>query len=299
MSYRLKTEESLAAGIRRIAWEQLEGALCEMKGMTAGNEAEAVHATRKHIKKTRALLRLVREQLGDERYREENGRLRETARAFSSSRDARVQLETLADVCQRAQQKTTDFPHTSKELQHEISAISDSFGARRLEAVATLQHIADRIEGWPVDKLGPNDLSCALQHAYRRGRKCFRCVSKEPLPEQFHSWRKRVKDIWYQARLLQNLDEEVVCAIAAAAKNLGQKLGALHDLAFFRAQLEASQTKGEDERAILLGLICTRERELERICVDLGARFFAEKPGRFGRRVLRYASDRRVESGPA
>ncbi|CAN5549291.1 CHAD domain-containing protein [soil metagenome] len=299
MSYRLKTEESLAAGIRRIAREKIEGALREMEGVTAGKEAAAVHATRKHIKKTRALLRLVRDQLGDELYREENGRLRDTARAFSSSRDARVQLETLEDLCQRAQQKATDFPHTSKALQHEISAISDSFGARRQEAVATLQHIADRIEGWPVDKIGLNDLCCALQHAYRRGRKCFGCVSEEPLPEQFHSWRKRVKDIWYQARLLQNLNREVVCAIADAAKNLGQKLGDLHDLAFFRAHLESSQAKGEDERALLLGLICTRERELERVTVDLGARFFAEKPGKFGRRLLRYTRDWRVESGPA
>ena len=34
----------------------------------------------------------------------------------------------------------------------------------------------------------------------------FGAVRAEPMAENFHSLRKRVKDIWYQARILQNLD---------------------------------------------------------------------------------------------
>jgi len=54
MSYRLIIHEDLAARIRRIACEQLEGALCEIAAVTAGDEAAALPATRKHNKKTRA-----------------------------------------------------------------------------------------------------------------------------------------------------------------------------------------------------------------------------------------------------
>jgi len=42
---------------------------------------------------------------------------------------------------------------------------------------------------------------------------------------------------------------------------------------------------------VLLGLICTREPKLEQIALDLGARFFAEKPLAFERRLLRYARE--------
>ena len=50
-----------------------------------------------------------------------------------------------------------------------------------------------------------------------------------------------------------------MCEMADAAKTLGQELGDLHDLAFFRNRLEAEEGCRDDERIVLLGLICTRE----------------------------------------
>ncbi|MGI8890119.1 MAG: hypothetical protein ACR2G0_04965, partial [Chthoniobacterales bacterium] len=45
----------------------------------------------------------------------------------------------------------------------------------------------------------------------------------------------------------------------------------------------------DEERAFLLGAIRARERGLQEIALDLGARFHAEKPGVLGRRLRRYA----------
>lgn len=289
MSYRLTTNEPFAEGIRRIACEQLEGALREISQGRAGKEAAAVHATRKHIKKIRALLRLIRDEIGREIFAEENSRLREVAGAFSGARDARVQLQLLEKLRQPAEQKETAFAKTTAALEKEIAAHADSFGPRRREAEATLQRICDRLEGWPLDDLGLPELCCGLRRSYGRGRKGLACAREESTSENFHSWRKRVKDIWYQARILQCLNPTVMCELAEAAKSLGQRLGDLHDLAFFRSRLEPEAGEREDERSLLLGLICTRENDLEEITLDLGARFFAEKPGAFERRLLRYA----------
>lgn len=110
-------------------------------------------------------------------------------------------------------------------------------------------------------------------------------------PGNFHSLRKRVKEVWYQTRILQCLNSAVMCALADAAKTLGQGLGDLHNLAFFRTRLEAEEVSRDDESTVLLGLICQREGELEQIALDLGARFFAEKPLSFERRLLRYARE--------
>ncbi len=289
MSYRLTTKEPLAVGLRRLAREQLEGALREMSQVQKGEEAAAVHATRKHIKKARALLRLIRDQIGPEIFQEENHRLRDVAGAFSGSRDARVQLELLEKLRQGAEQKRTAFAGTRALLEKEIAAYADSFGPRRKEAAATLQRVCDRLEGWPLDELEMAHLCCGLRHSYHRARKCLKCVREDATAENFHSWRKRVKDIWYQARILQCLNQPVICQLAQTAKTLGQQLGDLHDLAFFREWLETAPEVPEDERSLLLGLICAGETETAMVALDLGARFFAEKPGAFERRLLRYA----------
>ena len=291
MSYRLKTNEMLAAGIRRIAREQLEGALGKIGSMVAGKEAEAVHATRKHIKKIRALLRLVRTEIGKEIFREENRRLRDVAQGFSGSRDARVQLQLLEKLREESHQDRGAFSQITAALQEENAAHADGFGPQRRKAEGSLQRICDRVEGWPLDDLEIDDLCRALRRSYKRGRDCFSCVRSEPITEHFHSWRTRVKDIWYQTRILQNLNPAVICEMSDAARTLGQQLGDLHDLAFFRIRLETGKCCDEGERAVLLGLICARERELEEIVLDLGARFFAEKPSGIGKRFLRFARD--------
>src|SRR5689334_3035109 len=88
MSYRLTTRETLGSGIRRIAREQLEAALCKIGNPSRGKEVEAIHDLRRHIKKTRALLRLVRGQIVKQLYARENRQLRELAREWSNLRDA-------------------------------------------------------------------------------------------------------------------------------------------------------------------------------------------------------------------
>ena len=291
MSYCLKTDATLPAGIRRIAREELESALFEINGVTAGRQARAVHETRKHIKKARALLRLVREEIGKEIFKEENRRLRDVARSFAGSRDSRVQLQVLEQLRDQIGPEGMAFPRSVAVLKRKIEAAAESFGPRQWEALTTLQQVCDRIEGWPLENLGIDDLCCALKDGYRRARKYFRAVRAEPTAENFHALRKRAKDIWYQARILQNLNRAVLSELAEAAKTLGQQLGDLHDLASFRGWLEGGDDSPEEERAILLGLTQTRERELERSALDLGARFFVEKPGAFERRFIHYARD--------
>ena len=291
MSYCLQTDEPVASGIRRIAREQLAGALCQISQVTDGKEAAAIHATRKHIKKIRTVLRLIRQEIGQEIFLEEDQSARSVARAFSGSRDARVQLQLLEKLGRQAHLDSAAFSKTSSALEKEMGAYADRFGPRQREARTALQEICDRLEGWPLDDLGMDDLCCALRRSYRRGRKGLRRADTESTAENFHSLRKRVKEVWYQTRILRCLNPAVMRETADAAKTLGQELGDLHDLALFRNRLEAKEGCRDDERVVLLGLICTREPELEQIALDLGARFFAEKPLAFERRLLRYGRE--------
>ena len=57
--------------------------------------------------------------------------------------------------------------------------------------------------------------------------------------------------------------------------------------------------KGSTKRneASCSGSSVAREIELEEVVLDLGARFFAEKPGAFERRLLRYAREWPAHAG--
>ena len=65
MGYTLRKKESAAAGLRRIAREELDGALEELDG-ARGDSDELVHELRKHFEKVRSVLRLVRDEVGEE-----------------------------------------------------------------------------------------------------------------------------------------------------------------------------------------------------------------------------------------
>jgi CHAD domain-containing protein len=291
MNYRIESGENPGTAIRRIVREQLEHALRTTAALGGTEEAEATHSIRKRIKKIRAVLRLVRKEIGPDVYREENQRLKRAAQCFSSLRDASVQSEVIETLRQAGGLEPGAFGQTVMLMTWQWQdATGDQTGAQR-EAVAILEALADRLEGWPLDQLTLDRLCRAFQRTYRKARKCLHYVLDHRTPENFHSWRKGTKNIWYQARILQELKPTVICEISAAADKLGEHLGNLHDLAFLREQLKDCVSAPAGEKEVLIGLICTREKALEQIAIDLGGRFFAEKPGAFGRRLLRYAED--------
>src|SRR5262249_26458757 len=95
MSFQFKPDESIKRGIRRMARKQLDKAIEELTGQGGVRRDEVVHDVRKRCKRLRGLLRLVRDGLGDARYREENVCLRDAARPLTEVRDARVLVDVL------------------------------------------------------------------------------------------------------------------------------------------------------------------------------------------------------------
>ena len=101
-SYRLKTKEAPAEGLRRIALGRTEKAVERLDGVEGDELAAAIHGARKDLKKLRGALRLVRFELGKKKFKAESRRYRDAGRLLSGSRDAEVKLETLAHLHQRS-----------------------------------------------------------------------------------------------------------------------------------------------------------------------------------------------------
>ena len=83
MSYRFRIRETVPAGIRRIALEQIDQALVQLAG--SGNDPDRdVRKARTCFKRLRAVLRLVRNEIGTEIYRQENAFYRDAGRRLSA-----------------------------------------------------------------------------------------------------------------------------------------------------------------------------------------------------------------------
>src|ERR671911_3201873 len=95
MKYRFVAGETVTEGLRRIARGRIDHALDELRGETDSSPSEAVHEARKDTKKLRALLRLVRYDIGEKAYRRESAAFRDAARELAGARDADVMITTL------------------------------------------------------------------------------------------------------------------------------------------------------------------------------------------------------------
>ena len=219
-SYRVRGHEQAAAELRRVANGRADAALERLRRDARTDVASAIHDTRKDMKKLRSLLRLVRDGLGEQRYRAENDRYRDAARQLSPAREAEVNLAALAALRERfpAEAPAAEMLQRALEREHERVAVEgDTLDERVEQATDAIAAGAAAIADWPLDGDDFDLVAAGIERAYRRGRRGLRTVRDDPTAENVHDWRKRVKDLWYQLRLLQDAWPAVMQASAAEA----------------------------------------------------------------------------------
>ncbi len=290
--YRLEGGEDVVAELRRVAHGRLDRAVEQLRERSRDDPVAAVHEARKDLKKLRSLLRLVRGELGKEVYRAENRRYRDAARLLAGARDAEVKLATLDALRDRYADRFPGGAGLQAVLERERDTHAAD-GARLRErveqAAAAIEAGAPEIDRWDLDGRGFELFEAGLRRAYARGRAEMRAVREDPSDEAIHEWRKRVKDLWYQLRLLRDAWPGPLKAAADEAGELADLLGDHHDLSVLVAATAAAVGEEPDAEAIA-GLARLRQAELLASALQIGDRVYAEKPARFTARIGRYWS---------
>ncbi len=295
MSYRLQDQETVSAGIKRIADEQIESSIHQLTHNIQVDRAEAIHGARKHFKKLRALMRLVRDDVSRKAYEQENACFRNAGRELSDVRDAEVRIETLDKVIDHFGDfiQADQFQGIRQVLVDACEAARTSNAPSELEVaevVSELEAAQARIQEWHLH----NDwkaLRTGLHRVYKQGYKDCDRACDQPTPENLHEWRKRTKDLWYHLRILAPMWPELLKALRDQAEELAELLGDDHDLTVLRLfimnDLEAF-ADDDDQLGVLLALIQRRQIELQTQARFLGQRLYAEKPKAFIKRMGRY-----------
>jgi CYTH domain-containing protein/CHAD domain-containing protein len=290
-TYRLQGDEDAATGMRRVILGRLEKATERLReaGEDGDALAEAVHGARKDLKKARAALRLVRDELGEKAFKRENHALRDAARLLSASRDAEVKLATLDALVEGS----GDAPPGAAALWREAlvadrDRIVGEEGAPVDDAVAAIDEVAGRAPEWRIRHDGWKLLGPGLDTAYSEGREAFAALADSPGFEAVHDLRKRGKDLWYQVRLLRDAWEPVLDATAEEIHDFTDLLGDHHDLAVLAEDLAGREQVDPAQRETLKALIEARQSTLLGEARSAGGRIYAEKPKAFGRRLRAY-----------
>lgn len=288
--YRLEPGESAKKGISRVARGELDLTIELLEGGSNGDGgAESVHEARKALKRLRTLLRVSRPALEERRYRREKVTFRNAGRELAPARDAQVLLETLDGLIDGF---GDDVPSgTWSRLRKELAAgakRAQGHGHDNVDAVLdVLSQARSRVSKWPLpSENGRASLAEGFDRIYRRGRRALRRAKADPDPETLHELRKRAKDLWHAAQLLEPASAKKLKRTAKAAHHLSNLLGDDHDLSVLLdyAHQHPEFTKPK-ELELLKTVVDRRRKALRRQSFDCAERLYRRKPKRMLRRL--------------
>lgn len=287
MGYRLKVDEPVADGVKRVVLEEIDKATTMLRqngDKRDHDQDDGIHEARKSFKKIRAVLRLVRPSLGAA-YGRENAWFRDVARELSGLRDAQAVLESLEKLRKACPEQTDQalFADIRTALARRRTAAEDHDTdlAKTVERVcADLDDVRQRIEAWDLGRAGFAAIGPGLRRTYRRGRQARAITRRSPSDEAFHEWRKRVKYHWYHVRLLQDLWPGMLKPYRASLKEMSTILGDDHDLVVLKQAVAASDSVARDSTACatFTALVDRRQEQLRAAAHPLGERIYADKP---------------------
>ena len=292
----LKRDEAGTRSARRIARDRVKSAL---KTLGPGKISDsAVHAARKDLKKARAVLRLLRDALGEPTYKKENAALRDAARPLGDVRDGRVLVDALSSLVKYYGAPASALPLTRfqralnrrrTELRREVL---DKPSQLR-DARKKLRQIRSRSGQWRVGRHGWSVLGAGLKRTYSQGRDAFRMARTAPTSEHLHEWRKQTKYFWHQLQVFEPLWPGPLGKLVDETHKLTDFLGDDHDLAVLRERAVAAREEfptAASHRA-LLALIERCREGLQEKALQLGQLLYEEKPAVFTARLGKYWED--------
>jgi CHAD domain-containing protein len=286
VQFQLKPNESVRRGLIRVTARELDNAQAELR--SNGREDDAIHEVRKSLKRARAVLRLIRDELGDEAYHRENLAFRDAARPLTEVRDATVLVETLDALVanEPAFAKVREALLRSRQTVGK-RALADG---RAAAVVAKALGVAlARLPAWTIREGWPA-LGTGLERVYRAGWRALAAASREPSVARLHEWRKQTKYLWHALQLIEP-------AWSASEKGLGELahqqtvlLGEDHDLAVLRRLVRAApRTYGGPSVVRNLVTVIDRRREgLQELAFTLGRQLYVDSPKVFTKRIGGY-----------
>jgi CHAD domain-containing protein len=250
---------------------------------------EAIHQARRCCKRIRSVLRFVRTELPLKLYRVENRSYRDAGRSLGDLREPFAVLQTLDTLTQsQARVRRTAAMVEFRRVLTATHAVRWLNTEHVLgSAITTLRFACDRIADWPFIQTHEASLPGGLALSYQRGRTTQLRSLKNPTMLMLHAWRKDVRYLYEQMKLLRPLAPATLEPFQQELHELENHLSEWHDLAVLRQWvLVTAQELWPLERVEpLLQLIQARQSALLALIKPLGEQVYAEPRKAFVKRI--------------
>lgn len=273
----LRRRESFGKGLRKLAELQLDAAMQELKGNNVS--PDAVHNARTYIKKVRAIIQLASPSMPCPLRESLLAHLREASARTGPLRDSEVRVRTFDLLLEQGGFSPGEFTSLRNGL-------ADVAKQRRINdvrqiprVIRSLASVRNTLPEWPLDSLGSKDLRRRIRRTYRRGRTTLELCATTRTPDDFHRWRKLVKQLWYQLRITAPYWEGNCVELIAETGRIGELAGTERDYTMLRASLsEGPKSKGS---ALLQECISRVLPKLRKEAMDAGEHFYEPRPKAF------------------
>lgn len=304
MAYELTHSETVAENIKRIAGEELQGAILSLENPGNAPE-EAIHDVRKRIKKIRAVFRLIRNELSNKVFKQENIRYRNIGHMMSHVRDATVMINTISrlkEIYPKAIPTAAYNKARQTLIQKQAQASRDFFEEKNAiqQVLNALYEARDKGPDFAFKRNSFAVFSINLKEIYERGIQAYNFALINPSIDSYHELRKEVKNLWYHTRILTPLWPGIFQALARELGTLAELLGDDHDLGVLFGEIESGRLpfSRKATAAKMLSLIHEQRSNLQQQVYPTGKRIFAEKPDDFVGRYRLYWNIWRRENNP-
>jgi CHAD domain-containing protein len=269
-----KVARAVAAGVRH------------RRARAARGKQEPVHQIRVALKRTRALLFLVRPLFPKRTYEKLLRRLRRAARRLALVRDLVVAQTLLAHLaatsrhrrarksCQRA---LGGFAHSSDPAAGELARALCEVGEATVEVTRRLALLRRRRT--------PGLQGVVWQRAVRSWKAAHRALRRARKDDaaSFHRLRKRVKRLFYELEILRPWSSKKLARLRTRLRRFGGKLGDQQDLAVLRGILKNDPRRFGGRKSVrrLIRLLDRRAGKLGRRNLRAGRDLFRRSKGEF------------------
>ena len=211
MPFRLRPTESIADGLRRLAREELSSISKHLDGAAPPRD-DAIHEIRKSVKKTRAILQVVGADNGRGLAKSAT-RLHAINRRLSALRDADVMLETLHTlrIKDRRILNRRCFARAHRRLSSHNTAVVKAAGRKGTwqRVGQSVRKVRQDAKQWKPRHRQFGSLAVSIRLAHQRGRKAMARARKSQRAADFHEWRKEIKALWYELRLVEGFGPRI------------------------------------------------------------------------------------------
>jgi CHAD domain-containing protein len=144
-----------------------------------------------------------------------------------------------------------------------------------------------RVDSWPLPKNGgPESFASGFARLYRRGRRACKVATSQRDSDSLHDLRKRAKDLWHAAQLLELASPTHMGELKRTAHHLSDLLGEDHDLTILREHAaHKPELLDAVELELLTALIGHRQEALRAEALGCAAELYRRKPKRLIREL--------------